>query len=156
MNPKNIDITKIKELVQSIPEISATYLFGSAVEGCLVVNDLDLLILTYPDINQDKAYFDIKSCIAQGLLLPEEYIDLLFLDINVTDPKILYLAITNGILLINKEPDLLSSKIEQLSLFFLINESYISRGKHLLKEQLEEFCVNQQRTSTSVSGPDQA
>jgi len=154
-DPRNIDISKLKQLVQSLPEISAAYLFGSAAENSSVVNDLDLLVLTSPEVNKDKAYFDIKSYLARELTISEEYIDLLFFDLASSDPEILYSALTNGILLKDKAPELLSENIERLSLFFLVNEPYIARSKNLIKEQLEEFCADQHRASTTVSGPDQ-
>lgn len=155
MNPKDIDISRIKRLVRSKPEISAAYLFGSAVEDCPVQNDIDLLVLPHPEVNKDKAYFDIISYLCQELKISEEYMDLLFFDIEASDPKILYSAITNGMLLKNQSPELLSECIENLSLFFLINEPYIYRREHLIKEQMEEFRAHKRRASPTVSEPDQ-
>lgn len=155
MNLRNIDITQIKELIRSKPEISAAYLFGSAAEESFVVNDLDLLVLTPPDTDENKAYFDIISYLSREISISEEYIDLLFFDMETSDPKVLYSAITNGILLKNNSPELLSENIEKLSLFFLINEAYISRKNFLFKEQLEDFGADQRRASPTVSEPDQ-
>lgn len=97
MNLKDIDLTQIKELIRSKPEISAAYLFGSAAEKSFVVNDLDLLVLIPPDRDEDKAYFDIISYLSRELSISEEYIDLLFFDREASAPQILYSATTNGI-----------------------------------------------------------
>ncbi|MBC2696218.1 MAG: hypothetical protein HF982_13275 [Desulfobacteraceae bacterium] len=41
-------------------EVAAAYLFGSAVINAPVVNDLDILLLVYPDIDKNIAYFDLS------------------------------------------------------------------------------------------------
>jgi predicted nucleotidyltransferase len=150
MTSLSVNIPKLKNLMQAMPEIAAAYLFGSAAEGGPVVNDLDLLVLTFPGVNQDQAYFDILGRLSQELCLPEERIDLIFFELDVVDPHVLHSAINNGIIIKNQNPELLSERIDQLSLFFLINESYIQRAKALLEEQLEEFCANRQRTSETL------
>ena len=83
------DIQKVQHSVQAIPEIAAAYLFGSAAEGGAVVNDLDLLVLTYPGINQDQAYFDILYRLTQELSLSEEQIDLVFFELDIDDQHFL-------------------------------------------------------------------
>ncbi len=152
---KRFKIQEVRNAVQVMPEIAAAYLFGSAAEGGPVVNDLDLLVLTYPGINQDQAYFNILCRLVQELLIPEEKIDLIFFDLDAVDPHILHSAVTNGIIVKDQDPELLSEWIEQLSLFFLINESYIQRAKALQDEQLEEFRADQQRTSETLSPSNQ-
>lgn len=78
MTSLSVNIPKLKNLMHAMPEIAAAYLFGSAAEGGPVVNDLDLLVLTFPGVNQDQAYFDILSRMANELGLAEEKIDLVF------------------------------------------------------------------------------
>ncbi|MCF8104867.1 MAG: nucleotidyltransferase domain-containing protein [Desulfohalobiaceae bacterium] len=155
MNTLTLDIEQVRDTVQAIPEIAAAYLFGSAADESQVVNDLDLLVLTYPGINQDQAYFDILYRLTQELSLPEEQIDLVFFELDVVDPRVLHSAVNNGIIIKNLNPELLSERIDQLSLYFLINESYIKRAKALVDEQLEEFCANRQRTSETLSRSNQ-
>lgn len=150
MTSLSINIPKLKNLMHAMPEIAAAYLFGSAAEGGPVVNDLDLLVLTFPGVNQDQAYFDILGRLSQELSLPEQQIDLVFFELDVIDPHVLHSAINKGVLIKNQYPELLSDRIDQLSLYFLINESYIQRAKALLEEQLEEFCANRQRTSETL------
>lgn len=155
MAMNRLDIHKVQIAIRAIPEIATAYLFGSMLEGGSVVNDLDLLVLTYPGINQDQAYFDILCRLTHKLCIPEEQIDLVFFDLESVAPQVLHSAISKGIVLKNEAPDLLGDAIEQLSLYFLINESYILRAQQLLDEQLEEFCASHQRTTETLSGSNQ-
>ena len=140
MTSLSVNIPKLKNLMHAMPEIAAAYLFGSAAEGGPVVNDLDLLVLTFPGVNQDQAYFDILSRMANELGLAEEKIDLVFFDLETTDPWVLHSAITTGDILTNKDQKFLADRIEELSLFFLVNETFLVRAKKLRDEQLEDFC----------------
>ena len=156
MTSLSVNIRKLKNLIQAMPEIAAAYLFGSAAEEDSVANDLDLLVLTFPGINQDQAYFEILYRLTQELSLSEEQIDLVFFELDVVDPHVLHSAINNGIIIKNQNPELLSERIDQLSLYFLINESYIQRAKALLEEQLEEFCANRRSTSETLPRSNQS
>ena len=156
MTSLSLNIRKLKNLIQAMPEIAAAYLFGSAAEEGSVANDLDLLVLTFPGINQDQAYFEILYRLTQELSLSEEQIDLVFFELDVVDPHVLHSAINNGIIIKNQNPELLSERIDQLSLYFLINESYIQRAKALLEEQLEEFCANRRSTSETLPRSNQS
>ena len=136
----NLDI--LKQSLRNSPEVAAAYLFGSAVINAPVVNDLDILLLIYPDINKNIAYFDLVSRISEALTLPEEKIDILFFDLQEADPDILYEAVNNGALLKNEFPELLGESIEKLSLYLTQNEFIIARAKQLRHEQLEVFCAD--------------
>ena len=136
----NLDI--LKQSLRNSPEVAAAYLFGSAVINAPVVNDLDILVLVYPDIDKNIAYFDLVSRISEALALPEEKIDILFFDLQEADPDILYEAVNNGVLLKNEFPELLGESIEKLSLYLMQNEFIIARSKQLRHEQLEVFCAD--------------
>ena len=136
----NINPDKLKQVLSDSPEVAAAYLFGSAAKNEPVVNDLDILILLYPDINQDNAYFELSYRIGQSQNINADKVDVIFFDIEKVDPEVLYEAVNHGILLKNNSPDLLSDKIEELSTYFLQNESLIKETKRLRRERIEEFC----------------
>jgi predicted nucleotidyltransferase len=125
------NLNMLKQTLQDSPEVAAAYLFGSAAMNAPVVNDIDILILVYPDIDKNIAYFDLVSRISEVLALPEEKIDILFFDLQEADPDILYEAVNNGVLLKNEFPELLGESIEKLSLYLIQNEFIITRAKQL-------------------------
>ena len=139
---KEYDLGVLQETLRNSPEVAAAYLFGSAAVNAPVVNDLDILLLVYPNIDKDIAYFDLVSRISEALTLPEEKIDILFFDLREAEPEILYEAVNNGVLLKNESPELLGESIEQLSLYLMQNEFIMARAKHLRHEQLEVFCAD--------------
>ena len=130
----------LKQSLRNSPEVAAAYLFGSAATNAPVVNDLDILLLVYPHIDKNTAYFDLVCRISEALALPEGKIDILFFDLQEADPDILYEAVNNGVLLKNESPELLGESIEKLSLYLIQNEFIITRAKQLRHEQLEVFC----------------
>ena len=136
------DLAMLKQSLRDSPEVAAAYLFGSAATNAPVVNDLDILLLVYPDIDKNIAYFDLVSRISEALTLPEEKIDILFFDLQEADPDILYEAVNNGVLLKNESPELLGESIEKLSFYLIQNEYVIARAKQLRHEQLEVFCAD--------------
>ena len=139
---KEYDLDTLKETLRNSHEVAAAYLFGSAATNSPVVNDLDILILVYPNINKDTTYFDLVCRISEALALPEDQIDILFFDLQEGDPEILYEAVNKGILLKNESPELLGDSIEKLSLYLIQNELIIARSKQLRHEQLEVFCAD--------------
>ena len=134
------DLDMLKQSLRNSPEVAAAYLFGSAATNAPVVNDLDILLLVYPDIDKNTAYFDLVCRISEALALPEGKIDILFFDLQEADPDILYEAVNNGVLLKNESPELLGESIEKLSLYLIQNEFIMARAKQLRHEQLEVFC----------------
>ncbi|HEX9971038.1 MAG TPA: nucleotidyltransferase domain-containing protein [bacterium] len=136
----NLEIEKLKKILNDSPEVASAYLFGSAAKNEPVVNDLDILILLYPDINQDHAYFELSYRIGQSLNINADKVDVVFFDLDQVDPEVLYEAVNQGILLKNKHLDLLTDKIEELSRYFLENEFLIREAKKLRRERIKEFC----------------
>jgi len=134
------DLDMLKQSLRNSPEVAAAYLFGSAATNAPVVNDLDILLLVYPHIDKNTAYFDLVCRISEALALPEGKIDILFFDLQEADPDILYEAVNNGVLLKNESPELLGESIEKLSFYLTQNEFIITRAKQLRHEQLEVFC----------------
>ena len=134
------DLDMLKQSLRNSPEVAAAYLFGSAATNAPVINDLDILLLVYPDIDKDTACFDLVCRISEALALPEGKIDILFFDLQEADPDILYEAVNNGVLLKNESPELLGESIEKLSVYLMQNELIITRAKQLRHEQLEVFC----------------
>ena len=47
---KEYDLNVLKEALRNSSEVAAAYLFGSAAVNAPVDNDLDILLLVYPDI----------------------------------------------------------------------------------------------------------
>lgn len=107
------DLDMLKQSLRNSPEAAAAYLFGSAAMTAPVVNALDILLLVYPDVDKNIAYFDLVSRISEAVALPEEKIDILFFDLQEADPDILYEAFNNGVLLKNESPELLGESIEK-------------------------------------------
>lgn len=138
----NFDIEKLRAVLNESPEVAAAYLFGSAAKNEPVVNDLDILILLYPDINQDSAYFELSYRIGQALNINADKVDVVFFDINQVDPEVLYEAVNLGIPLKNNSPELLTTKIEELSNYLFENEALIQETKQLRRERIEEFCCD--------------
>ncbi|MEA3416777.1 MAG: nucleotidyltransferase domain-containing protein [Thermodesulfobacteriota bacterium] len=136
----NLDM--LKQSLRNSPEVATAYLFGSAVINAPVVNDLDILVLVYPDIDKNIAYFDLVSRISEALTLPEEKIDILFFDLQEADPDILCKAVNNGVLLKNESPELLGESIENLSFYLIQNEFIIARARQLRHEQVDVFCAD--------------
>jgi len=134
------NLENLKKVLNESPEFAAAYLFGSAAKNEPVVNDLDCLILLYPDINQDHAYFELSYRIGQSQNLNADKVDVVFFDVEKFDPAVLYEEVNHGILLKNESPESLTDKIEQLSRYFLENEFLIREAKRLRRERIKEFC----------------
>lgn len=135
-----LDSDILTTTVAAIPEIAACYLFGSAAQNESVVNDIDLLILVYPEADAEKVLWTATEKISDALSLPADMLDILLFDLTMANPKILYAAVTNGILIKNASPDLLGDRIESISLYFLENEPVIQRAKRLNREMIKEIC----------------
>lgn len=134
------NLDKLKQTLTDSPEVAAAYLFGSAAKKEPVVNDLDILILLYADINPYNAYLELSYRIGQSQNINADKVDVIFFDLDMVDPEVLYEAVNHGILLKNNSPDLLTDQIEDLSNYFLVNESLIKEKKRLRRERIEEFC----------------
>ncbi len=134
------DKLPIKEVLQNSPEIAAAYLFGSAANREPVVNDIDILILPWPQLDPLGALFDVKARLIETLKLPEEKLDVLLFDLKYADPEVLYSAVNTGILLKDEDTDFLTDRIEELSRYFLENEYLIRQAEQLRQEMLDEFC----------------
>jgi len=133
------DLNNLKKLLNDSPEVTAAYLFGSAVGNGPVVNDLDFLILLHPEINIHSAYLNLTERIAKYMGMSMEKVDIIFFDLQFANPDILYKAVNNGILLKNESPSFLAKKIEELSNCFLANEFLIQDARQLSRQRLEEF-----------------
>jgi predicted nucleotidyltransferase len=133
------DLNRLKDTLYNSSEIAACYLFGSAARNELVVNDLDLLIVTYTETDKFGICIELAERIAASQNISPDQIDILLFDLQLADPQILYRAVDQGILLKNEDYKLLTDKIEALSLYFLENEFLIRQAKQLEKERLEAF-----------------
>lgn len=138
----NYNLDNLKKILNDSSEVAATYLFGSAKRNDPAVNDLDLLILLYPEIDMHSAYFTLSNRIAKYLGISMDKVDILFFDLQLAEPDILYEAVNNGILLKNSSPQLLTERIEELSSYFIENEFLIRESKRLTRERLEDFCAD--------------
>jgi predicted nucleotidyltransferase len=136
---KKISISDIEALLAKCPEVSAAYLFGSAVRNEIAMNDLDILVLLNKGIEKHTVCFDLIHKLSVHLKLPENQIDLLFFDYYEVNPSILTKAINLGILIKNDDPEYLSDMIDAFSRYLMVNEAMMVRGLRLRQERLEEF-----------------
>jgi predicted nucleotidyltransferase len=133
-------ISKIKNYLAENPDIVAAYLFGSAVSGERVVNDLDILVLLDQKANRLNIQLELVSNLSRLTGLKADKIDVVIFDQEEVDPDILQTAINHGMLLKNIDQRVLSDRIGDLSQYYLKNEPMILRAKRLEKERLEAFC----------------
>jgi len=131
------NLDALKGCLESLREVLAAYLFGSAARGEPVRKDLDILVLLRPGTDRFQAYVDLTQSLSKALKTHEKHIDLVFFDLDEVDPIVLSRAVNEGILLKNEDPDLLSDRIDALSGYFLENEAMIRRAKELRRERLE-------------------
>ncbi len=136
------DLDKLKQVLADSAEIAAAYLFGSAATDQPVINDLDLLLLVYPTIDKNAVYLDIVDRIGRTLTVPPDRLDILFFEVQEADPEVLYEAINRGVLLKNESPDLLTQRIESVSLYLMQNEFLRNKARDLRRENLEAFGVS--------------
>jgi len=134
------EISKIKNYLTENTDIVAAYLFGSAVSGERVMNDLDILVLLDQKANRLNIQLELASNLSRLTGLKADKIDVVIFDQEEVDPDILQKAINHGILLKNIDQRVLSDRIGDLSQYYLKNEPMILRAKRLEKERLEAFC----------------
>lgn len=137
------DLDKLGQALMDSPEVAAAYIFGSAVAGEPVVNDLDILVLPYPGVDRNTTYFELYDRIAKSQNAYGNQIDILFFDLDEADPEVLYDAVNKGTLIKNACPDLLAEKIETLTRYFVVNEFILKQAKLFDQERLEAFCEDQ-------------
>lgn len=141
LSKKGLDLQILQRRLLDRTEVVAAYLFGSAAEG-EIARDLDILVLLRPDVDANAVYFDLAASVSDALGIPEDKVDLLFFDMDEADPMVLYQAVSNGILLKNRDPDMLGDSIDALSRYFLENDVIIERAAQLRNERLEDFCAD--------------
>lgn len=134
------EISKIKNYLAENSDIVAAYLFGSAVSGERVVNDLDILVLLDQKAHRLNIQLELISNLSRLTGLKADKIDVVIFDQEEVDPDILQTAINHGMLLKNIDQRVLSDRIDDLSQYYLKNEPMIFRAKRLEKERLEAFC----------------
>lgn len=130
---------RLRALLAGIADISAAYFFGSAARGEEAVNDVDILVLLQPDLRVECVLPSLTARIADGLGLPHDRVDLLPFDLNWADPRVLYRAVNEGILVKEEDTNYLTDRIEELSLYFLQNETILARAERLQEEWLREI-----------------
>ena len=137
-----LHLEEIKRVLAAVQEIAACYLFGSMVRQEAVVNDLDLLILNRPEADAGKAIWELTRQISESTDIEADRVDILQFDLQQADPTVLYRAVTEGVLLKNELPDLLTDKIEDLSRYLVEHEYLISEAKRLRNELIKEFSAD--------------
>ena len=135
-----LDTNKIRKAISDRPDVHAAFLFGSVVTRGKAINDLDMLILPAENVNRLKIQLELAITLSELTDLPVDGIDIVFFDQDIVDPKVLFNAVNTGVLLKNDAPSKLSKSVENLSKYFLVNESMIRNANRLNKERLEEFC----------------
>jgi predicted nucleotidyltransferase len=139
INDRLVNTKDLQTALESCSEVSAAYLFGSAVSGGGVVNDLDILVLLHQGVDKDEAYINLTQNLSISLTIPESCIDLLFFDLGEADFSILTRAINRGILIVNHNPEYLSNMIDRFSMYLLENEAMIIKARRLRQERTEVF-----------------
>lgn len=81
----NFNLDELKQVLAASHEVAAAYLFGSAAKNEPVVNDLDILILLYPNVNQDNAYLELSYRIDQSQNINADKVDDNFFVKNLRD-----------------------------------------------------------------------
>jgi predicted nucleotidyltransferase len=133
------DRTTLEQYLAEQTDVVAAYIFGSAARGDAAVNDFDILVLLDSDADVYEAYTRMKTDLSALLGIPEEQIDILFFDLDTSDPIILHEAIENGILVKSAHGETLGDRIETLSTYLMCNEFLIQRANRLKRERLEAF-----------------
>jgi len=133
-------LAKLRESLEQNNDVLAAYLFGSVAAEEPVRNDVDILVLLREDTDRFETYTQLKRSLADTSGLPEDKIDLLYLDLREANPHVLIKAVNSGVLVKNSNPDLLSQRIEDISMYFLENEPVLKRAEILRRESLEVFC----------------
>ena len=133
-------LVKLRKGLEQNNDVLAAYLFGSIAAEEPVRNDVDILVLLREDTDRFETYTQLKRSLADTSGLPEDKIDLLYLDLREANPHVLIKAVNSGVLVKNSNPDLLSQRIEDISMYFLENEPVLQRAEILRRESLEAFC----------------
>jgi predicted nucleotidyltransferase len=131
---------KLGKAIEQNSDVLAAYIFGSIAAEEPVRNDLDILVLLREGVDRFEAYTQLLRSLAEAAGLPEGKIDILFLDLHEANPHVLINAVNSGVLIKNSNPDLLSERIEHISMYFLENEPVLLRAETLRRESLEAFC----------------
>lgn len=103
-------INKIKNYLAENPDIIAAYLFGSAVSGERVLNDLDILVLLEQKSHRLNIQLKLVSNLSRLTGLKADKIDVVIFDQEEVDPDILLTAINHGMLLKNIDQRVLSDR----------------------------------------------
>ncbi|MEE8431239.1 MAG: nucleotidyltransferase domain-containing protein [Candidatus Desulfatibia sp.] len=103
-------ISKIKNYLAENPDIIAAYLFGSAVSGERVLNDLDILVLLEQKAHRLNIQLKLVSNLSRLTGLKADKIDVVIFDQEEVDPDILLTAINQGMLLKNIDQRVLSDR----------------------------------------------
>ena len=134
------DLHLIKKCTTETPEVVAAYLFGSAASAERTVNDLDILVFLNKGANRLEIQLALMNRLSNVTRFKPDRIDIVVFDLEEVEPSILQKAVNQGILLKNNNPDFLSTRIEELSNYFLKNEPMIFRAELLKKERMDAFC----------------
>ena len=134
------DLHLIKKCITETPDVVAAYLFGSAASAERTVNDLDILVLLNKGVNRLEIQLALMNRLSNVTRFKPDRIDIVIFDLEEVEPSILQKAVNQGILLKNNNPDFLSTRIEELSNYFLKNEPMIFRAELLKKERMDAFC----------------
>lgn len=126
----------LTDFLDAREDVLAAYLFGSAATDGPVVNDIDILLL-FPRGEENEVLSrlsDIDVPVAEHLGLSTDRLDLIPFDLRLVEPRVLYEALTTGILLKCIDEEALTDAIESLSRYFLENEAILHRRKMLSLE----------------------
>ena len=137
-------IKKLKKYFSNRGDVAAAYLFGSLAMNEPVANDVDILVLAARDANPDDVWFSILADLCKILSLPEEKIDVIPFSLDEIQIEIIYDAVENGVLLVEKDEDYLGDMLEALS--SRMKETEIIRARRL-QLILEEYSAPSNKNS---------
>lgn len=128
--------TKIKEYFKQRDDVAAVYVFGSIIEDEEISNDIDILILSMPDVDEDDTIVKSIIDLSKMLKIPEKKLDIIPFSFDKVELLVLYNAVKKGRLLVENDSRVLSSRIEELSFRMMKTEPLRIRDKEYLKDIL--------------------
>jgi len=127
---------KLKQYFSKRNDVVTVYLFGSLAKGEPVANDVDILILPRRGADQAEAVIRAVVDLSAILSLLEGKLDIILFSPKEVDLEILYSAVNEGELLVNKDPDFLGNMLEELSHQMIESEPFRDREKQYRLEML--------------------
>ncbi len=129
-----LDIEKIKEVLKKDERIVFAYIFGSYAEGDKNFRDVDIGIYCKEDFLEKpfEVTSDLKVALYRETSEPADLFDIVIINFlfnsEELDSLILLGEIFDGVLLVDRDPDLRTDLIERISRMFLEAEGLMKEA----------------------------